>query len=123
LAEIADEGDGATFYAAPRSFGDGASAEGAVNTLYNGVVTNVGVATFLTFSASQTFNTGNRVAQDNTGAFGSILVSNTGTGVLLTGVGGTDPFNTTDICSVGIGTTFKSHRYTNWCACISSTCW
>jgi len=103
--QITDLGDGPTFFANPDTFATGIAATQAVATIYGDVITTVGVATFLTFGASQTFTVGSNIAQQNTGAFGSIFVSNTGTSVLLTGVGGTGSFNTLDSCSVGIGTT------------------
>jgi len=106
--EISDLGDSDEFFSNPDSFNTGVAATNAIATIYGDVISTVGFHTFLTFGASQTFTVGNKIAQDNTGAFGDIVISNTGTGVLLTGVGGTDPFNTTDICSVGIGTTFKA---------------
>lgn len=103
---IANSGDGDIYYSAPRTFLTAADATTAVNTDYNGVVTNVGVATALRFGAASTFNSGQFVAQENTGAFGSVIVTATSQRVLLTGVAGTGSFNTTDDCSVGIGTTY-----------------
>ena len=104
---IANSGDGTTYYAAPRTFLDSASATSAINTDYAGIVVNVGVATALRFGASASFTAGQRVAQQNSGAFGTIIVTANSQRVLLTGVGGTGSFNTTDPCSVGIGTTFS----------------
>lgn len=102
---IANSGDSDIYYSAPRTFLTAADATTAVNTDYDGVVTNVGVATALRFAASSTFTAGQNVTQQNTGAVGTILVTATSQRVLLTGVGGTGSFNTTDDCAVGIGTT------------------
>lgn len=104
-SQIQDLGDSDTYYTAPRTFTDSASAITAVNDDYDSLVVNVGVATALRFGSSATFTAGHNIAQQNTGAFGTILVTATSQRALLTGVGGTGSFNTTDDCSVGIGTT------------------
>ena len=107
-SQIQDLGDGDTYYSAPRTFNDSASAISAVNTDYDSLVTNVGVATALRFGSSASFTAGQMVAQQGTGAFGTIMVTANSQRVLLTGVGGTGSFNTLGSCSVGIGTTFNA---------------
>lgn len=104
--EIVDLGDGDTFYGAQVVFATSAAAEAEVNTIYGAdILTSVGVATALRFPSSSSFTDGQNVTQQNTGAFGTIIVTANSQRALLTGVGGPGSFNTTDNCAVGIGTT------------------
>ena len=104
-SEIQDLGDSDTYYTAPRTFTDSASAITAVNDDYDSLVVNVGVVTALRFGSSASFTTGHNVTQQNTGAYGTVFVTANDQRVLLTDVSGPGSFNTTDDCAVGIGTT------------------
>ena len=103
---ISTVGGDDTFYGAQEVYATEAAATGAVSTIYGDVVSSVGVASAIRFPVNAIFVSGRYLVQENTGAFGQIMATQSATNrALIIGIGQTG-FNTTDTCRTGVSTIF-----------------